>query len=80
MKNTKARVVQDKENPIATEIIASSIREISQGVKKIRAGSLNDKALILLLSKSSGVAQYECERVLNSLESLESTYLRKVKP
>lgn len=73
--NTK--VVQKlNDKPVATEVIAQAIVEISQGVKVLRAGKLNDKALLILLHKSSGVAQYEIKKVLASLQTLEKDYLK----
>lgn len=64
------------EDPITTEVIAESIKKISDGMKQIKAGRLNDKAIIYLLHKSSGVSQDKIKKILNSLESLEMEYLK----
>lgn len=72
-------VVKQKENAeeIPTEIIAQSIKDISDGVKKIRSGKLNDKAIILLISKASSVSLETVRSVLNGMENLEKQFLRK---
>jgi hypothetical protein len=69
--------VKQPETPIPTEVLAQSILEISQGMARLRAGKLNEKALLLLLSHSSGVAQRDVKLVLWALDSLANTYLKK---
>ena len=70
-------VVKQKEGEeIPVEIIATSIKEISDGMKKLRAGRLNDRALIYLIHKSSGVAQETIKTVLNSIQNLERDFLK----
>jgi hypothetical protein len=65
------------EPPIPTEVLAESIVELSQGMHKLREGRLNDKAIGLLLSHSTGLGQRECLNVLNALGELEEKYLKK---
>lgn len=60
----------------ATEVIAKQLEQISEGIKILRSGRLNEKALIYLLYKSSGVTQENIKFVLNSLENLSKEYLR----
>lgn len=75
---TKPVVVkQDEQQPVPTEVLAESIVAIAAGMKKIRAGRLGERALVVLLKDSTGVAQYEIKKVLDGLESLEATYLKK---
>ena len=74
------KIKQESEKEVPTEILAQSIVEISQGVRKLRAGRLNDKALRILLSHTSGLSQKTVAQVLNALEDLEAHYIRKVKP
>lgn len=69
-----SNVINAKNEP--AEVIAGSIREISEGIRKLRAGRLNDKALLLLLSHASGIGQRQVERVLDALKTLDSTYLK----
>lgn len=61
---------------VPTEIIAQSIKEISDGVKKLRAGKLNDKALVFLIHKSSGVASDTVRAVMRGMENLEKEFLK----
>jgi hypothetical protein len=70
-------VKQNPEKEIATEVIAESIVAISDGIKKLRAGRLNDRALVLLLHDVTGVARRDIKVVLDGLQSLESTYIKK---
>lgn len=72
-------VVKQKENAeeIPTEIIAQSIKDISDGVKKLRSGKLNDKAIILLISKASSVSLETVRSVLTGMENLEKQFLKK---
>lgn len=74
---TKVKVTQKEgEEEIPTEIIASAIVEISDGMKKIKAGRLNDKAIIYLIHKSSGIKQDDVARVLTAMERLKKDYLK----
>lgn len=78
---------EEKEDEVPTEIIASAIVAISQGVKKLRSGRLTDKALILLIQHaapgkkgrfgSKPVTTTEVKAVLAGLESLAGTFLKK---
>jgi hypothetical protein len=67
--------------PIATEIIATSIVEISAAMKKIRDGRLNDRAIILLIQEACGgrnaIAKETVNTVLDAIENLEATYTKK---
>lgn len=62
---------------VSTEILATNIIAISTGIKKMRAGRLNDRALILLIHDASGVGKPAIRDVLNTLESLETIYCKK---
>lgn len=72
----KTKVIQKDEDIVPVEIIASSIREISQGMKALRAGKLNDKAIIFLVHKASGVASDTVRRVMRGMEDLEKEFLK----
>ena len=61
---------------IPTEILASSIVAIAAGMKKIREGKLNNRALVLLIHDASGVGKPDIRNVLDTLESLETLYCR----
>lgn len=45
---TKITVKQDENKPVLVEVMAEAIVAISEGIKKLRSGPLNDRALILL--------------------------------
>lgn len=78
----------NEEAPIAVEVIADCIVAIADGVKKLRAGKLNDKALYLLIqhacpvmgrfpAKKPGMA--EVKAVIEGMESLKRVYLKAEK-
>ena len=81
----KASVKQDENNPVPTEIIAQAIVDISKGIKKLRAGPLNEKALILLIQNAAptkdtygkryGVS--EIKDILKGVENLAETFIKK---
>ncbi len=74
---SKIAVVQKPDDEVPTEIIASSIRDIAAGMKKINAGALNRHALVLLLRHSSGCSARDVSAVLDSMDRLALTYLKK---
>lgn len=81
---------QDEEKPVPVEVLAESIKAISDGVKKLLAGPLNERALVLLIQHaapaigkygSTKVGMTEIKAVIEGMGSLEATYLKKkVKP
>lgn len=90
MKQTKDIVVKnDSENTVPTEVIAESIVTIAEGMKKLRSGRLNDRALLLLIQhaapnlptngygNTAKVGMREIKAVIEGLESLEATFLKK---
>lgn len=80
----KITVKQAPDAEVPTEVLASSIVTISEGIRKLRAGRLNDRALFLLIQHAAPTdARYqrigigEIKSVIDGMESLASTYLRK---
>jgi hypothetical protein len=71
------RGVGEGGKPVPTEIIAESIVEIAQGMKRFRAGRLNDRALVILLSAETGIGRGVIETVLKAMADLEEIYLNK---
>lgn len=81
-------VKQDKDAPVPVEVLAAGILAISEGVKKLRAGRLNDNALVLLITHAAPgvgrgyakkkISAKEVRAVLEGIEQLEATYLKKV--
>ena len=84
---SKVKVSQaEDQKEVPVEVIAQSIEAISVGIKKLRAGPLNDKALILLIQHATPLLSYgkrvgttEIKAVLTGIESLEKTYLKSKK-
>lgn len=77
-------VKQDEKAPIATEVIASSIQAISEGMKALRSGRLNDRAIVLLVHAATKpvspykqkASQQDVRCVLEGIESLADQFLR----
>lgn len=87
MKTKEIIVKQNEENPVPVEIMAEAIIAISQGVKKLRAGPLNERALLLLITNAAPMAgkslysrtpvsQKHVKAVLAGIEQLEREYLK----
>lgn len=82
---TRAAVRQDPDNEIPTEIIAAHIVAIADGIKRLRSGKLNDKALFLLIQQASPTQGGSGARipisvirdVFDGIDSLKATYLRQ---
>lgn len=73
--------IEDKPEPV--EVMEKAILDISEGIKKLRSTRLNDKALCLLISHAcSGVypkpSPSLVKTVLDGIQSLEETFLKKV--
>ena len=49
---SKRVTVIQGEKETTVEVIAASVKAISDGIKKLRSGPLNDKALVLLIQHS----------------------------
>jgi len=73
----KTIIREDVNNP-PIEVIADAIIDISQSIKKLREGRLNEKALLLLIQNAT-VGQYsrnDIKNVLNGIESLAKEYVK----
>lgn len=80
-------IIQPEGKEVPIEIIADAIEAMSKGIKALRAGRLNDRALYLLIQDAAPsigarhgskkpVSVREIKAVLEGLESLEATYLK----
>lgn len=83
MRKTIVTVRQDEHKPVPVEVLAQSIKDISAGIRKLREGPLNEKALLLLIQHATPSKGYsgrigigEIKNVLDGMESLERTYLK----
>ena len=72
-------VKNDSETPAAIEVIAQSVIDVSEAMKKIRSGKLTDRALILLIQDTCGVNQSDIKRVLDACEVLGHRYTKAAK-
>ena len=89
MKTVPVNIVQPLDKPaVSTEVMAEAIVSISQGIKKLLAGPLNEKALLLLIAHAAEpygkypvvkVGQRDVKAVLDSIQSLERTFLKPKK-
>lgn len=52
-KMTKIKLIPNEKTPVPVEVMADAIVAISEGVKKLMAGPLNEKALILLIQNAA---------------------------
>lgn len=74
----RVKIVQDTQDA-TIECLTSEIKAISEGVRALRAGRLNDKALLLLIEHAMATprpGKKAIQRVLDALGNLEATYLK----
>jgi len=76
MKAKPVVVQKADQEEVTYEVIAQSIRTISESMRKLRAANLNNKAILLLIHDSSKVSKAQIHDVLVAMESLERTYLK----
>lgn len=84
------QVKQDDAAPVPVEVLAAEIASIAGGIRKLRAGRLNDRALVLLIQnaapmagvrhKAKPVSASTVRAVLAGIENLEREYLKPRKP
>ncbi|HEX8098125.1 MAG TPA: hypothetical protein VF507_08820 [Pyrinomonadaceae bacterium] len=65
------------EEPMAAEIIEQSIVEIADAMRRIERTRLTRDAIVTLIHAKSKVPKRDIEIVLNNLEGLERTWLKK---
>jgi predicted transcriptional regulator len=76
-KEQPIKIVQ-KENaePIAVEVIAQSIKKISDTMEQINKSKLSNRAIRVLLRDASGESMKSIENILGGLSSLRKYYLK----
>lgn len=77
MAKAKLNVIQNDGEEIAAEVIAQSIVDISHAMKVLNGTRLTRAAIVTLIHEKSKVARKTIEIVLNNLDSLEETWLKK---
>ena len=85
-KSKTVKVIENPNNVVTVEVLADSIKAIADGVKRLRAGRLNDRALYLLIQHACpsvgpkytyrNVTQAEVKAVLEGIANLEKEYLK----
>lgn len=73
----KVEVKQQPNEEVPATVMAKSIVEIANGMKKLNSTRLTRRAIVTLIHENSKVARSTIEVVLNNLESLESTWLKR---
>lgn len=83
----KVSVKQTPEREVPTEVLAASIVSISEGIKRLRAGRLTDRALYLLIQDASPniggrygsqkLSMKEIRAVFEGIDSLERMFIKK---
>lgn len=66
---------------VPTEVIATALVAISDGITKLRSGALNEKAIVLLIQHAiPGEGRpngKQIKAVLDAIEGLKHAYLKK---
>lgn len=74
------RVVEEAEVPV--EVLASAIVTIADGMKKLRGGRINDRALFLLIQDAcpQSIGLDKIRMVLDAIGDLREKYVRPRSP
>lgn len=67
--------VQDSEDYVSIEVLASKIIMMSNGLEEMRKSPLNDRALVVLLADSTGVSKTTIKDVLQGIVNLKKDFL-----
>lgn len=82
-KHVKVTQPTEPKDHVTVEVLATAIREISQGMRKLRAGPLTDRALHLLIhdaiSPRNAISIRDIKVVLEVIGDLERIYLKPKK-
>lgn len=76
----KITVIQPENDPIPTEVLATNIRAISAGIKKLRNGRLKDTTLYLLIQQACTHPRPSLaaiKEIIEVMDDLENIYLKK---
>ncbi len=70
--------ITQKENaePVTAEVIAQSIKKISDAVEQMIRAGLTERAINVLLRDASGESMHSIKNVLLGLKSLRKLYLK----
>lgn len=77
MKTDARRVhVVKSDPPETTEILADAIVRLAEAHAKLKAGGLNEKAIILLLNDMTKVGKNDIKKILDAIPRLRGYYLK----
>lgn len=76
LNSSRVSVLQDPEKPVPFEVMASSIEQIGSALHKIEETRVSKKLVLALVKDHTGLSKAIIEKVLNSYEELEKTYLK----
>lgn len=74
-----AKQVETDEQKKAREVveqIATNIAQLSRQVRAILDGRLKQKSIVLLLAHTTGLPQYQIEKVLEAIKDMEKDHLK----
>jgi hypothetical protein len=75
MKAVKQEDLIDKVKNV--EAIAKGVVHVSEAIKELQAGRLNDKAILVLLAHSTGLSQKHIKAVIDGLGTLSDLYIKQ---
>lgn len=70
----QVNVTQDKDTPVAKDVLATEIVKLSDSAVKLLQSGLNQKAIVVLLRDATGLPKNKINVVLNALSQLRATY------
>lgn len=73
----KKAIIKDPNDEVPTEILATEIIKMSESIKKLRSGRLNDRALYLLIQDGCKLPVRDIRAVFESAEDLARRYIKK---
>lgn len=59
------------------DAMADAIDAIDEGMKRIRSGKMNERAILLLLADASGLNKSEVLKVLEAMDGLKFRFRRR---
>lgn len=76
MRKQEVKIVQDKDKPVAANILAQAIMDVAEGMRQVSRSRLSREALIVLIHDRSKISKRDITLVLNNLDQLERTWLK----
>lgn len=76
MSKAEVKVIQDDAVPVAKEILAQAIVNISNSFSRLTRSGLNRRAIVVLICSDTGYGKGTIEAVLASLDSLAAKYTK----